>query len=161
MKTLHVLRHAKSDWSDPSLDDHDRPLNARGKKARRRVADHVRGWPVDLVVTSTATRAVATAEPVAEALGCPIREEPAIYDAGAGDLVDVVQGLPDDAGVVLLVAHNPGVEQLTHALCGTTPPYPTAALGTIELDVDAWRDVTPGNGRLVGHVTPAELRGGS
>jgi phosphohistidine phosphatase len=160
MKTLHLLRHAKSDWSDPTLTDHDRPLNGRGRKARLAVAAHVKGWPVDLVVSSTATRAQSTAEPVVAALGCPLQLDRAIYDASAGELLQVVQGLPDAAGVVLLVGHNPGFEGLTAVLTGATPAYPTAALGTVELAVDRWSEVAPGSGVLTGHITPADLRGG-
>ena len=159
MKTLHLLRHAKSDWSDPSLADHDRPLNGRGRKARLVIARHVEGWTVDLVVSSTAARARATAEPIVTALGCDLRLEPAIYDASATELLAVVRALPDDAGSVLLVGHNPGVEDLSELLAGSSPPYPTAALGTLELAIDRWADAGPGAGVLTSHVTPAELRG--
>ncbi len=159
MKTLHLLRHAKSDWSDPSLDDHDRPLNARGRRARLAVARHVEGWPVDLVVCSTAVRAQETAEPVVEALASPVVFERGIYEAGTSSLLDVVRALPDEASTVLLVGHNPGFEGLTAVLCGTTPAYPTAAIGTITIDVARWVDVDPGTGRLVAHVTPADLSG--
>lgn len=158
MKTLHLLRHAKSDWSDPSLDDHDRPLNDRGRRGRLLLAEHVRGWPVDLVVCSTAERARETAEPVVAALACPVRFEPAIYEASVGDLFDVVRALPDEADVVLMVGHNPGFEDLTHMLCGTSPPYPTGALGTIELERASWAAVDLSHGRLIAHVTPAQLR---
>jgi phosphohistidine phosphatase len=157
MKTLHLLRHAKSDWSDPSLDDHDRPLNQRGRKARKLIARHVKGWPVDLIVCSTATRARETIEPVAEALGCPVTYEPAIYGADVPELLAVVRALPGDAGTVLLVGHNPGFEDLAGDLSGSFDRFPTAALGTIELDVEHWADVGPGAGRLVTMVTPSDL----
>lgn len=157
MKTLYLLRHAKSDWSDPSLDDHDRPLNRRGKRARELIAAHVAGWPVDLVVCSTAVRARATAKPVVAALGCELQFEPAIYEASAGNLLEVVQHLPDEAGAVMLVGHNPGFEILTSVLCGDSPAYPTAALGTITLDVQHWAGAEPGSGRLTALVAPADL----
>jgi phosphohistidine phosphatase len=157
VKTLHLLRHTKSDWSDPGLADHDRPLNERGKRARKVIARHVRGWPVDLVVCSTAVRARATAKPVIEALHAPVVYESAIYEAHVSELLDVVQALPDDAATVLMVGHNPGFEDLTFVLCGTTPPYPTGGLGTIELAVDRWSAAGPGTGTVVAHVNPAEL----
>jgi phosphohistidine phosphatase len=157
MKTLHVLRHTKSDWSDATLDDHDRPLNARGKKARKLIARHVDGWDVDLVVCSTAVRARATADPVIAALGCPVLYVSEIYDAGVGQLLDVLRTLPDDVGTAMLVGHNPGVEQLTTELCGASPRYPTGGLGTIELAVDHWADVRRSCGVLVAHTTPAAL----
>jgi phosphohistidine phosphatase len=157
LKTLHLLRHAKSDWSDGTLPDHDRPLNKRGRRARKLIAAHVDGWPVDLVVCSTAVRARATAEAVVDALGCECRFEPAIYRNGLGDLVSVVRELPSPAEVVLLTGHNPGIEELTEFICGDSPAYVTAALGTIELDVASWADVDRDTGRLTALVTPADL----
>jgi len=154
VKTLHVLRHAKSDWSDEGLADHERPLNKRGRRVREWVADHVRGWHVDLVVCSTARRARDTAEPVVAALGCPVRYDDALYGAGSETLLDVARSLPDDDRAVMLVGHNPAVEEFTKLLCDTTPRYVTAALGTISLDVERWADVAPGHGALVGFVTP-------
>ena len=157
MLTLHLLRHAKSDWSDPSLPDHDRPLNRRGKRARKAIARHVEGWPVDLVVCSTAARAQATAKPIVEVLGCPLRLEGALYGADVGELFDVVHALPNDAGNVLLVGHNPGIEDFSATLTGQSVGYPTAALGTIELPNELWSDVAPMSGTLVAYVTPGDL----
>jgi phosphohistidine phosphatase len=159
VKTLHLLRHGKSDWSDPPRPDHDRPLNERGKRARADVAAYVAGWPVDLVVCSTARRARATATPVVDALQCPVRVDEALYTAdGPDDLFAVIGEFADDLRTVMLVGHNPWIEELTAALCGTSPRYPTAALGTVELDIDHWGDVGQGSGTLVAHVTPSTLR---
>src|SRR5262249_30842887 len=98
-------------------------------------------------------------EPVAAVLGCPVRYEPAIYGADVPELLTVVRALPDDTDTVLLVGHNPGFEDLAGHLSGTFGRFPTAALGTIELDVEHWADVRPGTGRLVALVTPADLQG--
>ncbi len=157
MKTLHLLRHAKSDWGDRALPDHDRPLNARGKRARRRVAEHVTGWKVDLVVCSTARRARDTAKPVVEALGCRVRYDDALYATDADGLLTVVHALDDKDSSAMLVGHNPSMEELTELLCGDTPAYPTAALATVELAVDRWTDASPGCGTLAAFVTPAQL----
>ncbi len=156
MKTLYLLRHAKSDWSDPALPDHDRPLNKRGKRARRALADHVAGMAVDLVVCSTARRARATAKPVVEALGCPVEYDRSVYGAGPDELLDVLHALDDSLGAVMLVGHNPSMEDLTDVLCGASPAYPTAALGTIQLDVNRWVDVVPNCGTLVALFTARE-----
>lgn len=153
MKTLYLLRHAKSDWADPSLPDHDRPLNKRGKRARGAVADHVAAMAVDLVVCSTARRARATAKPVVEALGCPVEYDRSVYGAGPDELLDVLHALDDGLGAVMLVGHNPSMEDLTDVLCGASPAYPTAALGTIALDVNRWVDVVPNCGTLVAFFT--------
>jgi len=153
MKTLYLLRHAKSDWSDPALPDHDRPLNKRGKQGRRAVADHVAGTAVDLVVCSTARRARSTAKPVVEALGCPVDFDGSVYGAGPDELLDVLHALDDGLGAVMLVGHNPSMEDLTDVLCGASPAYPTAALGTIQLDVNRWVDVVPNCGTLAAFFT--------
>jgi phosphohistidine phosphatase len=159
VKTLHLLRHAKSDWSDSTRSDEDRPLNERGKRARADVAAYVAGWPVDLVVCSTARRARSTAKPIVDALGCPARFDEALYNAdGPDDVWPVIAACGDDLRTVMLVGHNPWIEELTAALCGISPPYPTAALGTVELDIDDWGDAGPGSGTLVAHVTPSTLR---
>jgi phosphohistidine phosphatase len=161
VKTLHLLRHAESNRSDPSLTDHDRPLNRCGKRARHLLARHVGGWPVDLVVCSTAVRARATARPVVRALGCPVRYERALYAARGRDLLELVRALPDGVDTAMLVGHNPSLEELTATLSGWSPRYPTAALGTIELTINDWEDVGPGCGMLTSQVTAAQLRPGS
>ncbi|MEX1009529.1 MAG: histidine phosphatase family protein [Acidimicrobiia bacterium] len=158
MKTLHLLRHAKSDWGDSALPDHDRPLNKRGKRARTTVAEHIAGWKVDRVVCSTARRARDTAKPVIKALGCPVQYEEALYAATDKQLLAVVRALPDEAEAVVLVGHNPSIEELTALLCGQSPAYPTAALGTVDLVADRWADVAPGCGTLAAFVTAAELQ---
>lgn len=159
MKTLHLLRHAKSDWGTSAV-DHDRPLNERGEKARHVIAEHVDGWPVDLVVSSTALRARTTAEPVAAALGCPLETTRAVYDARADELLRVVQELPSSASAVVLVGHNPGMEELAWILTGETTTFTTAALGSIELDVDQWIDCGPRCGTLTDLVTAKTLTAG-
>jgi phosphohistidine phosphatase len=148
VKSLHLLRHAKSDWSDSTLDDHDRPLNPRGKRARRLIAAHVEGWSVDLVVCSTARRARQTAAPVVRTLGCPLELRDSLYRTDAYRLLSEVLVLPDSATSVMFVGHNPATEQLSALLTGADSRYPTAALGTIELAVDRWADVVTGAGTL-------------
>ena len=158
MKTLHLLRHAKSDRSDPAVADHDRPLNRRGKRARTIVAEHVAGWKVDLVVCSTARRARQTAKPVVAVLGCRVQYEEALYAAVAERLLEVVRALSDRDESVMLVGHNPAIEQLAAMLCGQSPKYPTAALGTIDLSIDTWDAVSPGCGTVAAFVTATQLQ---
>jgi len=157
VKTLHLLRHAKSDWGDAALPDHDRPLNKRGRRTRALVAEHVTGWRVDLVVCSTARRARSTAKPIVKALGCRARYDDALYATDADGLLAVVRALDEEDGVVMLVGHNPSLEELSALLCGQSPIYPTAAVGTIDLAVDRWAEVSPGCGTLTAFVTPADL----
>ena len=88
-----------------------------------------------------------------------MRYDDALYGASPRELLDVVRVLPSDLRAVMFVGHNPSMEDFTELLCGDSPRYPTAALGTIELDVDEWTDVDPGSGSLVGFVTPKQLGG--
>ena len=159
MPTLHLLRHAKSDWSDTSVRDRDRPLNRRGQRARLVIAHHVAEWPVDLVVASDARRARETAEPVAEAVGAPLVLDPRLYDEGddPGRLLALVRELPAEAASVVLVGHNPGMEELAALLDPSAPPFPTAALASFELGDRPWADVAPRSAELVGFVTARAL----
>ena len=157
MKTLLLLRHAKSDWSEPSVADHDRSLNRRGRRARTVIASHVVGWPVDLVVCSTARRARQTARPVVAALGCRVQYEEALYTADPARLFEVVRTLSDRYGSVMLVGHNPSLEDFGTELCRHRQQYATAALGTIDLAIDRWDGVSPGCGTLAAFVTAREL----
>ena len=158
MKTLHLLRHAKSDWSDTSLDDVARPLSQRGKRARKVIARHVAGWRIDLIVCSPAVRAKATAKPLIDVLGCPVRYDDTLYAADADDLLGITRGLLENTWSAMFVGHNPSLEEFTALLCGTSPRYPTGALATLELDVEHWSD-TPGEcATLTAMVTPAQLR---
>ena len=124
------------------------------------IARHVAGWSVDLVLCSTAVRARASAKPVIAVLGCGVRYEPALYTAGGRELLAVVRALPDDVDTVMLIGHNPSLEELTATLCGSSPRYPAGALGTIEFTIDQWAYVAPGSGTLTAHVTPAQLKTG-
>ena len=157
MKTLYLLRHAKSDWSEPAVADHDRPLNRRGKRARTIVATHLAGWHVDLVVCSPARRARQTAKPVVAALRCRVQYEDALYAAVPARLTGVVRMLPDRYESVMLVGHNPSLEEFTAMLCGQSPNYPTAAVATIDLSIDTWDEVSPGCGTLAAFVTAKQL----
>jgi phosphohistidine phosphatase len=156
MRTLHLLRHAKSDWHT-GRPDHERPLNARGERSRALVAGHVAGWPVDLVLCSTAERARSTAEPIVEVLGCPVEYLPALYGADAAEVLALLATVDDAHREVLVVGHNPTMDDTTDLLCGDSPGFPTAALATIHLDLDHWAEIHPRSGALVALVTPADL----
>jgi phosphohistidine phosphatase len=144
VKTLYLLRHAKSSWDVPALDDHDRPLAARGVKAARAVASEIgrRRISVDLVLCSSAARARQTLESVVPALAhAPdIRIGSELYVAGAGDLLGRLRGLDEETRAVLIVGHNPALEELTELLAGDGEPhaldqlrrkFPTGALATL------------------------------
>lgn len=148
MKTLLILRHAKSSWKAPDLDDHDRPLNKRGARDAPRVGRLLRerGWVPDLILCSTAARARATAALVAEAAGCKgeLRAMSELYLAEPEAYVDLVREVDDSAASVLVVGHNPGIEQLLHLVCDADEDMPTAALARVVFAVPRWREVRRG-----------------
>lgn len=162
MKTLLILRHAKSSRKDKSLPDHDRPLKKRGRNDAPRMGrliaeEHLQP---DRLVSSTALRAQTTAELVAEALEFSeeIELKPELYHAEPEDYLSVLQELEDTADSVLLVGHNPGMEELLEELTGEAEHLPTAALAQVELTVTSWQEVDEKTkGRLVQIWRPKEL----
>jgi phosphohistidine phosphatase len=162
MKTLLLLRHAKSSWDNPSLRDFERPLNERGLKAAPLMGRFMsrRGLRPDLVISSPAERARATASLVLEAarLAPPVRFDARVYEAPGRRLLEVVSGAEEPASTLLLVGHNPGMEELIELLTGETRRVPTAALARVALDTDTWADLSEGAGRLEELVKPKELK---
>jgi phosphohistidine phosphatase len=161
MKRLLLLRHAKSSWSDPRLEDFERPLNERGLRAAPLMGRYLRDQQIrpDLILCSPAERARQTAALVTEAAGlsAPLRYDERIYEATAGRLAEVVSQAEEGAGELLLVGHNPGLEELLELLTGETRRMPTAALACVQLDTDKWSKIAPRSGRLEWHVKPKEL----
>jgi phosphohistidine phosphatase len=162
MKTLLILRHAKSSWGDPTLPDHDRPLNERGKRDAPRMGQLLKDQQLlpDLIVSSTAKRARKTAAKVAEACGYQreIELSSRLYHAYPDDYVQVLRELGDHHQCVLVVGHNPGLEEFVEALSGTPQAMPTAALAQLSLEIECWDDLCVGQlGRLAGVWLPKEL----
>lgn len=155
MKTLTLLRHAKSSWDDPTLGDFDRPLNPRGRRDAPEMGRRLkaRGDAPDLIISSPAKRALATARMVAREIGIPedrIVEEPALYHADARRIMSIVRSLESMAGHLMLVGHNPGFNDFANSLAETKiDNLPTAAIFQVEFDIDDWSKVAAGQGRLV------------
>lgn len=161
MKTLFVMRHAKSDWNNPNQTDFERSLNERGRRAAPKIGRFMRAENLipELIVASPAARATETARAVKDAaqFDCEIGFEPRIYEATVGDLFEVVRELPDDFARVLLVGHNPGFEDLVRNLTGKARALPTAALAHLELAVSDWRQTDFNDGKLVDLFEPKKL----
>jgi phosphohistidine phosphatase len=162
MKTLLVLRHAKSSWSDPALDDHERPLSTRGRRDGPRMGELVRehGLIPDVVISSDAVRARLTAEAVVEAAryAGQILLNQRLYMASPADIRSLLRTAPNRAETVMIVGHNPGLEELVAQLTGERQDLPTAALAQIVLPIDRWRDLNSSiRGTLAGHWRPKEL----
>jgi phosphohistidine phosphatase len=167
MKRLYLLRHAKSSWKDASLADHDRPLAGRGRRASKAMAGHLRdrGIEPDLVLCSTARRARETLDRIAPALGTTAIEiEPALYGASAHGLLDRLRSVPDEIESVMLIGHNPAMEEFALDLARPSPAarelaakYPTGALAELTFASPSWRGLGHGTAELVELVKPRDL----
>jgi phosphohistidine phosphatase SixA len=162
MKTLLVLRHAKSSWKDTDIPDHDRPLNKRGKQDAPHMGLLLRSEDLlpDLIVSSTAKRARDTVKYVAEesGYGGDILWSESLYAAEAQAYIELLSSLPAVYGRVMVVGHNPGLEELVAMLTDEWEPMPTAALAEITLQIDNWSDIGYDPvGKLVKVWRPKEL----
>ena len=155
MKTLTLVRHAKSSWNHPGLADFERPLNKRGERdaprmGSRLAAQHIRP---QIIVSSPAVRALTTAKVIASALGCQPAEiitDERVFHAYSDQLLDVIRGFDASFHHLMLVGHNPGltdlVNQLAHAGISNIP---TCGIVVIRFSVDRWRDVSDGAGEML------------
>lgn len=171
MKRLTLLRHAKSSWDDPVDRDFDRPLNQKGKRAAAVMGGFIKrnGLTFDQILASPAVRVIETLENVEEASG--VAMEPSwdrrIYLASSATLLDVLRGASADADHILMVGHNPGLEDLIFDLVpddGTSPArgdvetkYPTGALAEMTLAIDRWADIAEKCGTLDRFTRPRDL----
>jgi len=144
MKSLLVLRHAKSSWKDPELADHDRPLSKRGRRDAPRMGRLMRELSLlpEVVLCSTATRAQSTLGLALDAAdwSCERRFSPALYTASPDDIVALLRELPGRVGRVLVVGHNPALEELVRELTGKEVALPTGALARLDWRGDEWGD---------------------
>ena len=166
MKRLYLLRHAKSSWDDTELPDIERPLNARGEKASKRLGKYLRndGIMPELVLCSPSVRTRETLQRI----GLDESEtkfEDAIYEATAGELLEVLHEVRPGLESVMLIGHNPGMERLAmtlvrggdeKALERMRRKYPTAALATLSF-YGSWAELGPDDAELVSFVTPKQL----
>jgi phosphohistidine phosphatase len=161
MKTLLILRHAKSSWKYNELSDHDRPLNPRGQRDAPNVGKRLRdeGLIPDVILSSTAKRARLTAEAVAEESGFAgeLQLSGEFYEGGTEAYLEAIRSLPSLVDCALLVGHNPDLEELVEILTGESVRLPTAALAHLQLDIQGWQDVNEEvGGKLVNLWAPRE-----
>jgi phosphohistidine phosphatase len=170
MKTLTLLRHAKSSWHDHVPRDFDRPLNKRGRKAARTIGREMRdqGLAFDAVIASPAVRVIETLDDVAEGYGHGLDPsyDKRVYLASPSTLLDVIHEVGDETGTLLIVGHNPGLEQLALLLTSETAnglrsevevKYPTATIAEIRLPVTRWSEVARGMGTIARFIRPRDL----
>jgi phosphohistidine phosphatase len=164
MKTLIIMRHAKSSWEQANLADHDRPLKKRGKRDAPRMGELLMDEDLipDLIVSSSAKRAVATVEAVAEACDYSgdILVTRDLYHADSETFIEELQAVDDQASVVMVVGHNPGLEDFLEELTGDWHRLPTAAVAVVDLPVNKWGELSERTqGTLVNLWTPKSFTG--
>lgn len=175
MKTLFLLRHAKSSWAKPGQADHERPLNGRGRKAAAAMGHYIKGLPSrpGLILASTARRVAETLELLLEAWGkdVPVERDRALYLATAKALLSRLHDAPEKSDKIMMIGHNPGMHEFALQLSGEVADdeayearqrlkdaYPTAALAVIRFpNAQSWRDVGFGKGILVSFTKPRDL----
>ena len=174
MKTIYLLRHAKSDWGDPGVKDRDRPLNARGREAAPAMEAYTKAkqYAPDLVLCSTARRTIETLELVKPVLGTAvaIKFEERLYLAEPAQLMERLQRIEDAISSVMFIGHNPGIAQFAIGLSAAPEneeqenlhrrmreKFSTCALAVVTTAVKSWRDVRAGRGMLVDFMRPKDL----
>ena len=162
MKTLLILRHAKSSWGNAGLGDHDRPLNKRGKLDAPRMGELLGREDLcpDQIITSSAKRAVRTAQLVAEGCGymAEILQTRDFYHGESDDFVEYLAAYDLEVKTIMVVGHNPGMEALLYDLTGESAYLTTANIAHVELPISAWRDLTERvAGKMLNLWRPKEL----
>jgi len=167
-KKLFVLRHAKSSWDDPGLDDHDRPLAPRGRRATKVLAEYVRVHELDpeIVLCSSSRRTRETLEGIAPRGEWVIEGE--LYGADTDSMLDRLRRVPEAVNSAMVIGHNPAMQELVLHLADPTDAgtegdlddvrrkFPTGALATLAFDC-AWRELSPGGAHLRSVVRPKQL----
>ncbi|MBN1979870.1 MAG: histidine phosphatase family protein [Anaerolineae bacterium] len=146
MKTLILVRHAKSSWKHPGLPDRLRPLNKRGQHDAPAMGERLakREIAPDLIISSPATRAMATAEIIAQEIGHPeeeIRADERLYGASAFELLEIIQELDAALEHVMLIGHNPGLTDLANDLGCGIDNLPTCGVVEVRFEIDSWADI--------------------
>ena len=174
MKRLLLLRHAKTEPGGAGIDDHERALMARGREDAPKLGRYIRqcGYDPDLILSSTSRRTVETVELVTDALSGVARVDymDALYLAEPEVILQVIRLVPDKMKGVMVVGHNPGLEQIATLLAREPvkrkerdrfdmleEKFPTAALAVLDFEVERWRDIEPGEGALKDFVRPRDV----
>ncbi|WP_448006384.1 SixA phosphatase family protein [Agromyces bauzanensis] len=159
MKTLVLVRHAKSSWDHPGLADHERPLNDRGRRDAPRMGRRLAsfGLEPDLILSSTAVRALTTAELIVESLGLDadrIVADERLYATSVDGLLGVIGELDPSVGTAFVVGHNPEMTSLVHRFTDEIGQLPTCAAAEFRFEADAWDELDEGLVRGVRFATP-------
>jgi len=157
VKTLYIIRHAKSSWDATNVDDFERPLNDRGKRDAPRMGKRLKEKEIhpDLIISSPAKRAMSTGKRIARILGYPreaIKPDRELYHADEETILSVIHEIKDKFHTVVLLSHNPGLTDFVNALMDgelDIDNVPTCGVVAFQFDVDNWKDVTWGKGKML------------
>lgn len=164
MKTVYIVRHAKSSWDFPQLEDHERPIIDKGIKRTERIIDFLqqKSVKVDLLYASHAVRSAETARMLAPAVGVEPNQiviEPEIYNGGTNAISDLIYGLPNNVNSVMIVGHNPVVSDFVNEYADEHIDWlPTSAVVALRFDTDAWEKIDEANVKTDFIVTPLMLK---
>ena len=161
MRTLYLLRHAKSSWKDATLPDFERPLKGRGRDAAEQMGRFLASKKVSVgaLISSPSVRTRQTIDIVLShvELGVEPQFDQRIYEASLSPLVQVLSEIPDDTKAAMLVGHNPGMEEMVAFLTRESRHMPTCALAKISIAGSSWKEAQRGAGKLEWFVTPKDL----
>jgi phosphohistidine phosphatase len=157
VKTLLVIRHAKSSWDASNVDDFERPLNDRGKRDAPRMGKRLKEKNIypSLMMSSPAKRALSTAKKIAKVLKYPkddIKTDRKLYHADEETMLEILRGIKDSHDVVMIFSHNPGLTEFVNSLMSEEQPIdnvPTCGVVAFEFVVDKWKDVEWGTGKML------------
>ena len=160
MKTLYIVRHAKSSWDERGISDHDRKLNSRGKRDAPKMGELLngKGYHPDIMYSSSAKRALTTAKIIAEKIAYPVDNivvSKNVYDATTNDLVNLINIIDDKYESVMLFGHNPSFTVLANLLADKyIDNMPTCAVAVIELNIESWKEIESDCGKLIAFEYP-------
>lgn len=158
MKKLYIIRHAKSDWSDDTLQDFDRPLNKRGLKNAPFMGNILKNKNInpDLILSSPALRTFATAGIIAKEIGYKkeIETNKNMYEAHFSVLEKIIYEIDDKNNIVFFIGHNPGLSNLVEILSGMIQDIPTCAIVEISFDTNSWKNISKENSTLISYEYP-------
>lgn len=163
MKKLFIIRHAKSDWSDTSLDDFDRPLNNRGLKNAPFMGKLLKekGVMPDLIISSSANRTFTTAQIFASQLGYlgDILLDKNLYEVSANTIESIVKNVSDNFDTIFLIGHNPGLQMFAETISKfEVDNMPTCAVVEIDFKVDSWKDISRKESKLISYDYPKKFK---
>jgi phosphohistidine phosphatase len=170
MKKLYLMRHAKSDYPNNRIDDHERPLNKRGEISCKIMGKYIKEQNLiaDRILCSDSVRTTTTAINILREIkeDIPIHFTKELYLATAGEMLKILAKTDDELNSVMIITHNPGIEQLAKFILKSgdaesihrlQTKFSTAALACFSLDTDSWQKINPGSGNLDSFITPGML----